>query len=73
MNPRSSSTKMCHPIKFHFAKETGAKTVGEVDYVTNEIKNLPPSYLTTNDSHIPRTVSNMDLGLVSFDSASKYT
>lgn len=57
MNIRPSSTKMCHPIKLDFAKETVEETdetkkiVDEVDNVANNPPTLPsPPSLSINDS-----------------------
>lgn len=48
-NPRPSSTKYCRPIKFEYEKETKEKTQDEVSSIKEEIKNLLPTKIETNN------------------------
>lgn len=46
MNPRSSSTRFCIPIKFQFIKETQAIIKQESDYIEQQIATLVPTRIS---------------------------
>ena len=43
INPHPSSTKLCRPIKFEFAKETSTKITEEINIIKNDIEKLSPT------------------------------
>lgn len=51
-NPKTSSTKFCRPLGFHFKKESKESTNYEVNKIRNEIQNLKPSIVLCNGKEI---------------------
>lgn len=48
-NERTSSTKLCRPIKFDFVKETKEIIKLNIGNIDDQIKQLQPTYLVIND------------------------
>lgn len=50
-NPMPSSTTLCRPLRFEFAKETVEYTKKQYNDIENEIKNLVPTNIVINDNN----------------------
>lgn len=62
-NERPSSTKFCRPIKFEYASETPEKIRSDVNDINEQIKNLIPTILETNNG-IYEVVHNLSLTMI---------
>lgn len=51
-NPRTSSTRICRPIKFMFSKETSELTRSETKLIQNQIDNLKPTKVNVEGTEI---------------------